>query len=95
MSANKENMGANKENMGAYKAEANKENMSTRVNNRSCFLICFLWYIFTLTFYKTRPLPAFGRQGLDADTRDDSPRACGARRVGGVEWGAPTDLLSN
>ena len=51
------------------------------------------------TFYnillQTRPLPAFGRQGLDADTRDDSPRACGARRVGGVEWGAPTDLLSN
>ena len=43
----------------------------------------------------TRPMPAFGRQGLDADTRDDSPRACGARRVGGVEWGAPTDLLSN
>ena len=48
-----------------------------------------------LAFCRTRPLPAFGRQGLDADTRDDSPRACGARLGGGIEWGAPTDLLSN
>ena len=42
---------------------------------------------------KTRPWPAFGRQGLDADTRNDSPRAWGARLGGGIEWGAPTDLL--
>ena len=47
------------------------------------------------SFLFNRPLPAFGRQGLDADTRDDSPRACGARLGGGIEWGAPTDLLSN
>ena len=53
------------------------------------------WVSGQVYFVYTRPLPAFGRQGLDADTRDFSPRAFGARRVGGIEWGAPTDLLSN
>ena len=97
-------MPAEKSGGGDYASQGNPDtnlhiNKASIVMPESSGGLTFSTFSTFSTFYnillQTRPLPAFGRQGLDADTRDDSPRACGARRVGGVEWGAPTDLLSN